>query len=125
MAKTAKTARPDKHTAEVSAPQMSQTSQSREAARDAQALHEMEADIAGTAPLETVASREVPMVDVVRLRKSLGMSQERFCSHFGFRLGSVRNWEQGRRLPERPARILLRMIEDDPERVERFLREAY
>ncbi|MCA0856658.1 helix-turn-helix domain-containing protein [Phaeobacter italicus] len=122
MAKTAKTARPDKHTAEVSAPQ---TSQSREAARDAQALHEMEADIAGTAPLETVASREVPMVDVVRLRKSLGMSQERFCSHFGFRLGSVRNWEQGRRLPERPARILLRMIEDDPERVERFLREAY
>ncbi|MBO9443017.1 transcriptional regulator [Phaeobacter italicus] len=122
MAKTAKTARPDRHTAEVSAPQ---TSQSREAARDAQALHEMEADIAGTAPLETVASREVPMVDVVRLRKSLGMSQERFCSHFGFRLGSVRNWEQGRRLPERPARILLRMIEDDPERVERFLREAY
>lgn len=122
MAKTAKTARPDKHTAEISAPQ---TSQSREADRDAMALHEMEADIAGTAPLETVASREVPMVDVVRLRKSLGMSQERFCSHFGFRLGSVRNWEQGRRLPERPARILLRMIEDDPERVERFLREAY
>ncbi|WP_333846839.1 transcriptional regulator [Phaeobacter italicus] len=122
MAKTAKTARPDKHTAEISAPQ---TSQSREAARDAQALQQMEADIAGTAPLETVASREVPMVDVVRLRKSLGMSQERFCSHFGFRLGSVRNWEQGRRLPERPARILLRMIEDDPERVERFLREAY
>lgn len=122
MAKTAKTARPDKQTAEISAPQ---TSQSREADRDAMALHEMEADIAGTAPLETVASREVPMVDVVRLRKSLGMSQERFCSHFGFRLGSVRNWEQGRRLPERPARILLRMIEDDPERVERFLREAY
>ncbi len=118
----AKTARPDKHTAEISAPQ---TSQSREAARDAMALQQMEADIAGTAPLETVASREVPMVDVVRLRKSLGMSQERFCSHFGFRLGSVRNWEQGRRLPERPARILLRMIEDDPERVERFLREAY
>ncbi|MEY8834062.1 helix-turn-helix domain-containing protein [Phaeobacter italicus] len=122
MAKTAKTARPDKQTAEISAPQ---TSQSREADRDAMALHEMEADIAGTALLETVASREVPMVDVVRLRKSLGMSQERFCSHFGFRLGSVRNWEQGRRLPERPARILLRMIEDDPERVERFLREAY
>ena len=122
MAKTAKTARPDRHTAEVSAPQ---TSQSREAGRDAMALQQMEADIAGTAPLETVASREVPMVDVVRLRKSLGMSQERFCSHFGFRLGSVRNWEQGRRLPERPARILLRMIEDDPERVERFLREAY
>ncbi|MEE2816144.1 MAG: transcriptional regulator [Pseudomonadota bacterium] len=122
MAKTAKTARPDKQTAEISAPQ---TSQSREADRDAMALQQMEADIAGTAPLETVASREVPMVDVVRLRKSLGMSQERFCSHFGFRLGSVRNWEQGRRLPERPARILLRMIEDDPERVERFLREAY
>lgn len=125
MAKTAKTARPDKHTAEISAPQTPQTSQLREADRDAQALQQMEADIAGTAPLEIVASREVPMVDVVRLRKSLGMSQERFCSHFGFRLGSVRNWEQGRRLPERPARILLRMIEDDPERVERFLREAY
>lgn len=121
----AKTARPDKHTAEISAPQTPQTSQSREADRDAMALQQMEADIAGTAPLETVASREVPMVDVVRLRKSLGMSQERFCSHFGFRLGSVRNWEQGRRLPERPARILLRMIEEDPERVERFLREAY
>ncbi|UWR41034.1 transcriptional regulator [Phaeobacter inhibens] len=99
--------------------------QQSEADRDAIALQQMQDDISGKAPLETVASREVPMVDVVRLRKTLGMSQERFCSHFGFRLGSVRNWEQGRRLPERPARILLRMIEDDPERVERFLREAY
>ncbi|MFV1594463.1 transcriptional regulator [Phaeobacter sp. JH20_36] len=99
--------------------------QQSEADRDAMALKQMQEDISGKTPLETIATREVPMVDVVRLRKTLGMSQERFCSHFGFRLGSVRNWEQGRRLPERPARILLRMIEDDPERVERFLREAY
>jgi DNA-binding transcriptional regulator YiaG len=36
-------------------------------------------------------------------------------------LNDVRDWEQGRRQPERAARILLAMIENEPETVKRVL----
>jgi putative transcriptional regulator len=57
------------------------------------------------------------VVDVRALRRRLGMSQERFARSFGLSVGTVRDWEQGRSLPDGPARVLLRLIERDPERV--------
>jgi putative transcriptional regulator len=33
----------------------------------------------------------------------------------------LRDWEQGRRVAERPARVLLKVIENDPTAVERAL----
>ena len=33
----------------------------------------------------------------------------------------MRNWEQGRRVPEGPARVLLRVIERGPEAVRRAI----
>lgn len=95
-----------------------------EAARDRAALAEVAADLDGTAPLPTVAVRGVPFVDVRALRRSLGMSQEGFSERFGFSVGAVRNWEQRRRLPDRASRILLRLIADEPQRVEKIAREA-
>ncbi|QBF31562.1 DNA-binding transcriptional regulator [Thalassococcus sp. S3] len=93
-----------------------------EADRDAAALAEVQADIDGSAPLEPVVRFEVPMVDVRALRERLGMTQKRFSEHFGFALAAVRNWEQRRRLPDRSARILLRVIAEDPQRVEKIIR---
>ncbi len=60
-------------------------------------------------------------VDVFAIRRKLNMSQERFARRYGFSVWSVRNWEQGRRRPEGPARVLLRVIEADPKAVDRAL----
>ena len=67
---------------------------------------------------------EVPNVDVRRIRKRLSLSQKAFADRFGFSLKSVRNWEQGIRRPEGPARLLLLVIEKEPEVVDRVLAET-
>ncbi len=64
---------------------------------------------------------QVPAVDVAAARKKLGLSQDGFARAFGVSPGTVRNWEQGRRQPEGPARVLLRVIEKEPEAVLRAL----
>ena len=61
-------------------------------------------------------------VDVRAIRKSSGQTQDSFARTYGFSLASVRDWEQGRRQPERAARILLAMIASEPKTVERVMR---
>src|SRR4029077_18850648 len=56
-------------------------------------------------------------VNVKKIRTQLGLSQESFAQTYGFALSAVRDWEQGRRQPERSARILLRGVEEEPEAV--------
>ena len=60
-------------------------------------------------------------VDLKQLRRRLGLTQESFAARFGFSLGTVRNWERGRRRPEGPAQILLQVIDREPDAVERAL----
>ena len=57
--------------------------------------------------------------DVRALRRKLGLSQAQFASKFGFSVRTIQEWEQGRAIPDRPARILLRVIEKSPKTVER------
>ncbi len=64
---------------------------------------------------------EVPTIDVAAMRKKLGLSQDRFAAAFGVSPSTVRNWEQGRRHPEGPAKVLLRVIDKEPEAVLRAL----
>ncbi len=59
----------------------------------------------------------VPDVDVGSMRGKLGLSQGDFAAAFGVSVATVRNWEQGRRRPEGPARVLLAIIEKAPEAV--------
>ena len=49
------------------------------------------------------------------------MSQAKFAKSFGLELSTVQNWEHGRRRPEGAARVLLRVIEREPEAVQRAL----
>jgi putative transcriptional regulator len=63
-------------------------------------------------------------VNVKKIRTRLGLSQESFAQTYGFALSAVRDWEQGRRQPERSARILLRVVEREPEAVTRALARA-
>ena len=61
-------------------------------------------------------------VNVKKIRTRLGLSQESFAQTYGFALSAVRDWEQGRRQPDRAARLYLRIIEREPKAVERALR---
>lgn len=54
-------------------------------------------------------------VNVRDIRDRLHMTQQEFAHRFGFSVYSIRNWEQGRRRPEGPARILLTIIDREPE----------
>ena len=60
--------------------------------------------------------------DIAATRRRLGLSQTEFAAWFGISPGTLRNWEQGRRVPEGPARVLLRVIESDPDAVRRAIR---
>jgi putative transcriptional regulator len=63
-------------------------------------------------------------VNVKKIRMRLGLSQESFAQTYGFALSAVRDWEQGRRQPERSARILLKVVEKEPEAVTRALAKS-
>ena len=63
-------------------------------------------------------------IDAQAIRKRLKMSQSEFSTRFGIPPGTLRDWEQGRRVPEGPARVLLKVIENDPKAVERALAAA-
>lgn len=66
----------------------------------------------------------VPKIDVRAARRKLGMTQVDFAFNFGVSVNTVRNWEQGRRRPEGPARVLLAVIDHDPQAVLAVVRRA-
>lgn len=53
-------------------------------------------------------------VDVKAIRARLKQSQTEFARMIGVSVATLRNWEQGRRRPEGPARALLRVAEQNP-----------
>lgn len=53
-------------------------------------------------------------VKVREIRRATGLSQAEFAQKIDVAVGTLRNWEQGRRDPEGPARALLRAIDNDP-----------
>lgn len=59
--------------------------------------------------------------DVQAIRAKLKKSQSEFAVMIGVSVSTLRNWEQGRRVPEGPARALLRVAEKNPKAVEKAL----
>ena len=57
--------------------------------------------------------------DVVALRRFVGLTQQEFVDALCISVHTLRNWEQGRRMPEGPALALLRIAARHP----RVLRE--
>ena len=60
---------------------------------------------------------------ILALRKRMKLSRREFADRFGLDARAVQDWEQGRRLPDRAARVLLTVIEHNPKAVERALAE--
>lgn len=69
-------------------------------------------------PKKTITVKEP---DVIAIRKKTGLSQEKFSSVYGIPLATLRNWEQGRRKPEGPARSLLFIIDSNPKQAKDLL----
>lgn len=63
-------------------------------------------------------------VDVKDIRRRLKLTQDEFSRRFGIPQGTLRDWEQGRRRPEGPARAFLMVIQHEPKAVERALAHA-
>jgi putative transcriptional regulator len=55
--------------------------------------------------------------DVPAIRLGLGLTQQRFAELLGISLATLRNWEQGRRKPVGPARVLLYVAAKNPKAV--------
>jgi len=63
----------------------------------------------------TEDARGAPSVGALRARFQL--SQTKFAALLGISTATLRNWEQGRRAPDGPARVLLRVAAKHPEAV--------
>ena len=55
--------------------------------------------------------------DLPQLRARLALTQDEFATRFGFEVDAIRNWEQGRRKPDRAARSYLSVINRAPDMV--------
>ena len=86
-----------------------------------QGVEEARAYLDGTADKSRYRVHVPETVNVKKIRRRLGLSQETFAQTYGFALSAVRDWEQGRRRPDRSARVLLRIVEREPEAVTRAL----
>ena len=56
-----------------------------------------------------------PIIKAIRRR--LNLSQSEFATMIGISIGTLQNWEQGRREPEGPAKVLLKIVSKNPEAV--------
>ena len=58
---------------------------------------------------------------IVALRKRMRLSRQKFADRFGLDARAIQDWEQGRRVPDRAARVLLTVIDREPAAVMRAL----
>ncbi|MEJ0044805.1 MAG: helix-turn-helix domain-containing protein [Rhodospirillales bacterium] len=87
-----------------------------------QGLAELLAWKRGEVALEVINRDPMPPARVRAIRKKVARSARDFERRFGIPAATLNNWEQGRRAPDPTARLLLKVIETDPETVERAAR---
>ncbi|MGL4488572.1 MAG: helix-turn-helix domain-containing protein [Rhizobiaceae bacterium] len=101
---------------------------SKSAARDWSRFDAMTPEGSHQAALEDPDAQPMTEQDFVRLkrtprakliRRALGLSQEEFSQRFHIPLGTLRDWEQGRKEPDAAARAYLVVIAKEPEAVGR------
>ncbi|HRQ25795.1 helix-turn-helix domain-containing protein [Hyphomicrobium sp.] len=73
----------------------------------------------GEIELEVVNIEPMPAERIKAIRKKVARSAKEFERRFGIPAATVNNWEQGRRQPDPANRLLLKVIEADPDLVEK------
>ena len=73
---------------------------------------------------ERAPAREttIDAIQVREIRKLTGLSRAKFAQLIDVKIGTLRNWEQGRREPIGPAQALMRVIRHDPQAVIKALK---
>ncbi len=66
---------------------------------------------------EAARSTMIETPDVAEIREEYGLSQSKFAALLGISVRTLQNWEQGRRTPQGPAQVLLRVAARHPEAV--------
>lgn len=64
---------------------------------------------------EPMRATQLTMPDVKEMRENLGFSQEEFARVLRVSVSTIRNWEQNRRQPTGPARVLLTIVQQRPD----------
>lgn len=77
----------------------------------------------GEVALEVVEINPMPAERVRAIRRKVSTSARDFERRFGIPASTLNNWEQGRRKPDPAGRLLLKVIEMNPEMVEKLARE--
>lgn len=85
------------------------------------ALGEVLAHVRGEEALPCRIMDDPTAERIAAVRKRLKLSRRSFAERFGLDARAVQDWEQGRRVPDRAARVLLTVIYRDPEAVTRAL----
>src|SRR5437588_3284962 len=70
-------------------------------------------------PADFARMKRTPQVKIIR--RALGMSQEDFAARYHIPIGTLRDWERGRAMPDQAARAYLTVIARDPEAVRKAL----
>lgn len=74
-----------------------------------------EEDIARHILEDIQESKRVAGEEIQEIRQQMGMTQEAFSDALHISVKTLRNWEQGIRLPTGPARTLLKILRARPE----------
>ena len=85
------------------------------------ALGEVLAHVRGETALPCRIVDDPAAERIVALRKRLKLSRQKFADRFGLDARAIQDWEQGRRVPDRAARVLLTVIDREPDAVTRAL----
>ncbi|MDA0305944.1 MAG: helix-turn-helix domain-containing protein [Proteobacteria bacterium] len=86
-----------------------------------EALGEVLAHVKGEAELPCRIVDDPSAERILALRKRMKLSRQKFADRFGLDARALQDWEQGRRTPDRAARVLLTVIEKNPKAVEKAL----
>ncbi len=70
-------------------------------------------------PADLRRMKRTPQIRVIR--RALGLTQEEFSLRYRIPLGTLRDWEQGRAIPDQPTQAYLTVIARNPEGVQRAL----
>lgn len=65
---------------------------------------------------------EIPdNINVKNIRKKLKLTRQEFADCYGFSTRTLQHWEQGNRHPHGPARILLLLLQREPQVIQNIL----
>jgi putative transcriptional regulator len=76
-----------------------------------------EAEISRRSAADDAEARKAAAAYALRVRRQTGLTQAAFALRIGVPVDTIRNWEQGKRLPAGPAKALLKVIHHASETV--------